>query len=63
MTKKEKSSDPAHAESQNPAAVQAPEDRVQQIALRAYYRAEARGFAEGGELDDWFEAEKEIDAT
>lgn len=28
----------------------------------AYYRAEKRGFEPGKELDDWLEAEKEIDA-
>lgn len=29
-----------------------------QIAECAYYRAEARGFAPGHELDDWLEAER-----
>jgi hypothetical protein len=33
-----------------------PED----IAVAAYYRAERRGFAPGGELDDWLEAEREL---
>ena len=32
------------------------------IALAAYYRAERRGFAPGGELEDWLAAESEIDA-
>jgi Protein of unknown function (DUF2934) len=32
------------------------------IAEAAYYRAEKRGFAHGMALDDWLEAEKEIDA-
>jgi hypothetical protein len=32
------------------------------IAEAAYRRAEARGFAPGGELKDWLAAEKEIDA-
>lgn len=30
------------------------------IALAAYFRAERRGFAPGGEFDDWFEAEREL---
>ena len=32
------------------------------IAEAAYYRAEKRGFAPGMELDDWLQAEKEIEA-
>jgi hypothetical protein len=36
--------------------------RQQDIALSAYYRAEARGLAAGGELGDWLEAEREIAA-
>jgi hypothetical protein len=31
------------------------------IAVAAYHKAENRGFAPGGELQDWAEAEKEID--
>jgi len=30
------------------------------IAELAYYRAERRGFAPGGELEDWLEAEAEV---
>jgi hypothetical protein len=30
------------------------------IAVRAYYKAEQRGFAPGHALDDWLEAEAEI---
>lgn len=30
------------------------------IAIAAYYRAEKRGFTPGAELQDWFEAEAEI---
>jgi hypothetical protein len=40
----------------------APEDRQRFIAEAAYFKAERRGFAEGGELEDWVEAEAEIDA-
>ena len=30
------------------------------IAKNAYYRAEKRGFEDGYEVEDWFEAEQEI---
>ncbi len=39
-----------------------PVDRQRFVAEAAYFKAERRGFAEGGELDDWIEAEAEIDA-
>lgn len=39
-----------------------PEDRIQRIAVAAYYLAEQRGFLPGYELEDWLEAEKQIDA-
>lgn len=32
----------------------------EQIATAAYYKAERRGFTPGMELEDWLEAEKEI---
>lgn len=35
-------------------------DRESMIAELAYYKAEKRGFLPGCELDDWFEAEKEL---
>ncbi len=38
-----------------------PASREEQIAHAAYYRAERRGFAPGGELEDWLAAEREID--
>ncbi|MBI3898869.1 MAG: DUF2934 domain-containing protein [Gammaproteobacteria bacterium] len=31
------------------------------IAEAAYYRAQAREFAPGGEIDDWLQAETDID--
>jgi hypothetical protein len=37
-------------------------DRRQMIAEAAYLRAERRGFAPGGELEDWLAAEAEVDA-
>ena len=39
------------------------DDRRRQIAERAYYRAERRGFAPGGEEEDWLEAERELEGT
>lgn len=35
--------------------------RRARIAIAAYYRAERRGFAPGRELEDWLEAERELD--
>ncbi|MEK7206720.1 MAG: DUF2934 domain-containing protein [Pseudomonadota bacterium] len=37
------------------------EERERLIATTAYYRTERRGFAPGYELEDWCEAEAEID--
>ena len=37
------------------------DDRRAKIALAAYYRAERRGFGGNGEVDDWLQAEQEID--
>ena len=39
-----------------------PEERWKMVAVAAYHKAENRGFATGHELEDWTEAEKEIDA-
>lgn len=38
------------------------EERWRMIAITAYHKAEARGFAPGNEAQDWFEAEQEVDA-
>jgi hypothetical protein len=38
-----------------------PSERAARIARRAYELAAARGFAPGAELDDWLQAEREID--
>lgn len=38
-----------------------PERRNSMIAAAAYFRAERRGFESGFELEDWLEAEAEID--
>lgn len=44
-------------------ATLSPDERRAMIARAAYYRAERRGFAPGGELQDWLEAEAEIDRS
>jgi len=38
-------------------------ERERHIAERAYARALARGFEPGHELEDWLEAEREVDAA
>jgi hypothetical protein len=43
--------------------IESGEDRQQRIATAAYYRAEHRGFNSGDEIQDWLEAEAEIDNT
>ncbi len=37
-------------------------DRYDMIAEAAYFIAEHRGFTEGNEIEDWLQAEKEIDS-
>ena len=48
----------------NAALAEAPTDerRYEMIAYAAYLRAEQRGFAPGGELDDWLAATADVDA-
>ena len=36
------------------------QEREMLVARAAYFRAEKRGFAPGGELQDWVEAEAEV---
>src|ERR1700744_5647757 len=38
------------------------EERHRRIGELAYRRAEQRGFAPGNEVEDWLEAEREVDA-
>lgn len=49
------------AESSTASAKIVPEQRQQLIALAAYFIAERRGFAPGNELEDWLQAEAEIE--
>lgn len=46
-----------------PAAAAAGEDRYEMIAIAAYCRAEQRGFNGGNAMQDWLEAEAEINAA
>ena len=43
-----------------PQACASTEDRQRMIAEAAYYRAQARGFAPGYELEDWLQAEAKV---
>ena len=38
------------------------EEHEHMISEAAYFRAEQRGFSSGNELDDWLQAEAEIDS-
>lgn len=66
-TEKSSSSKPAASGSTAKAARRGNSDTVsadergRMVAMAAYYRAEHRGFAPGGELADWFAAEAEIE--
>ena len=51
------------ASTPNVTSVTLPRSREAMIATAAYYLAERRGFAIGGELDDWLAAEKEINSN
>ncbi len=37
-----------------------PHPKTEDIAMRAYYKAEARGYEPGHEIQDWLDAEAEI---
>jgi len=37
------------------------EERWRMIAVAAYHKAEKHGFASGQEMDNWLEAEREVD--
>ncbi len=50
------------AEPQTASGQMAPEQRQHLIAQAAYFIAERRGFAPGNELEDWLQAEAEIEA-
>ena len=39
-----------------------PEERWRMIAVAAYHKSEKHGFSSGREMDDWLEAERDINA-
>jgi hypothetical protein len=45
-----------------PRSASLPPDRAERIAKRAYEMAAQRGFTPGHELQDWLQAEREIEA-
>ena len=45
-----------------PSLAVSPEERWRMVAVAAYHKAEKRGFAAGGALDDWLDAEREVEA-
>lgn len=50
------------AEKRTAGAKMVPEQRLKLIAQAAYFIAERRGFAPGNEVEDWLQAEAEIEA-
>jgi hypothetical protein len=62
LTEKNVASKPAKAAIADiPSVSISPEERWKRIAIAAYQKAEARGFAPGNEVQDWLDAEQEID--
>jgi hypothetical protein len=57
-----KSDASASGQGRTPRAAAMPRERAERIARRAYELAAQRGFAPGHELDDWLQAEREIEA-
>lgn len=45
---------------EQPSEQPSPEDIRRRIEMQAYFKAKARGFAPGYELQDWLEAEREV---
>lgn len=56
------STDTATGSNPSPAPLAA-DERIRLIAEAAYYRAEARGFTSGGEVEDWLQAETEVNKS
>ena len=53
--------DPESRPVTGPAAMPADEERHRMIAEAAYFRAERRGFVPGNELEDWLQAEADVE--
>jgi hypothetical protein len=51
---------PAEAAPEKPSEVPSPEDLRRRIEMNAYFKAKARGFHPGYELQDWLDAEREM---
>lgn len=49
------------SEDASPTGLSAADTRQAWIRMAAYFRAAQRGFAPGREVEDWLEAEREID--
>lgn len=47
----------------DPSAAAREDNRVRRIRLLAYLKAQRRGFKPGNEVEDWLEAERELDAA
>jgi len=57
LSRKEKITPPA-----TPITQISPAERMKMIAETAYYLAEARGFSQGNDVDDWVVAEQQVNA-
>ena len=53
---------PAPIDNAAPVPVNSPESRFERIAQRAYSLYERRGGQDGESLEDWLQAEREIDS-
>ena len=51
---------PTKAEHRIESTAGAPAEQRGRIALAAYFKAEARGFVPGHEMEDWLAAEQEV---
>jgi hypothetical protein len=61
-TPESKSDASASGPGKMPPSASHPAEHAERIAQRAYEIAAQRGFAPGHELDDWLQAEREIEA-
>lgn len=46
--------------SENPSELESAKNRFKLVSIAAYFRAERRSFFPPNDLEDWFEAEREI---
>lgn len=59
-TRKARSTETAYEPSLQSRQTPAPGSMAEQIAIAAYFKAEARNFEPGHELEDWLAAEAEV---